>query len=72
VLTHFGDSIGESTTSSTPSMNDGNSGNNRSDLDKGNILRPTFETMTEEGHKVFEAIDFLSLLCLVGRMVKPH
>jgi hypothetical protein len=53
-------------------MNDGNSGNNRSDLDKGNILRPTFEIMTEEGHKVFEAIDFLSLLCLVGRMVKPH
>ncbi len=32
-----------------------NSGNNGSDLDKGNILKPTFNTMTEEGCKAFEA-----------------
>jgi hypothetical protein len=32
-----------------------NSGNNRSDLDKNNILKPTFDILTEEGHKVFEA-----------------
>jgi hypothetical protein len=37
-----------------------NSGTNRSDLDKNNILKPTFDTLTEEGRKVFEAyrIDF--------------
>jgi hypothetical protein len=32
-----------------------NSGNNRSDLDKGNILKPTFDTLTDEGRQVFEA-----------------
>jgi hypothetical protein len=53
--THFGDSAGESTTSSTSSMNGGNSGNNRSDLDKGNILKPTFNILMEEGRQVFEA-----------------
>jgi hypothetical protein len=36
-------------------MKGGNSGNNRSDLNKGNILKPTFDTLTEEGHKAFEA-----------------
>jgi hypothetical protein len=55
VATHFGDSVGESTTSSTSSIKGGNSGNNGSDLDKGNILKPTFDTLTEEGHKVSEA-----------------
>jgi hypothetical protein len=35
-------------------MNSGNSGHNRCDLDKGNILKPTFDTFTEEGHKAFE------------------
>jgi hypothetical protein len=35
VATHFGDSAGDSTTSSTLSMKGGNSGNNGSDLDKG-------------------------------------
>jgi hypothetical protein len=37
-----------------------NSSTNRSDLDKNNILKPTFNTLTEEGRKVFEAyrIDF--------------
>jgi hypothetical protein len=36
-------------------MKGGNSGHNRSDLDKGNILNPTFDTLMEEGHKTFEA-----------------
>jgi hypothetical protein len=51
----FGDSVGELTTSSTSSMKGGNSSNNRSDLDKGKILKPTFDTLTEEGRKVFDA-----------------
>jgi hypothetical protein len=36
-------------------MKSGNSGNNGSDLEKGNILKPTFDTLTEEGQLVFEA-----------------
>jgi hypothetical protein len=32
-----------------------NSDNNGSDLNKGNILKPTFDTMTQEGRQVFEA-----------------
>jgi hypothetical protein len=55
VATHFGDSAGDSTTSSMSSMKGENSGNNGSNLDKGNILKPTFDTWTEEDHKVFEA-----------------
>jgi hypothetical protein len=51
----FYDSAEESTTSSTSSMKGGNSGNNGSDLNKGNILKPTFDTLTYEGHKAFEA-----------------
>jgi hypothetical protein len=51
---HFGDSAGELATSSTSSMKGGNSDNNRSDLDKDNILKPTFDTLTDEGHKSFE------------------
>jgi hypothetical protein len=54
VQTHFGDSAEESTTSSTSSMKGGNSGNNGSDLNKGNILKPTFNILMEEGHKAFE------------------
>jgi hypothetical protein len=50
----FCDSAGESTTSSTSSMKGGNSGHNGSDLDKGNILKPTFNTLMEDGHKAFE------------------
>jgi hypothetical protein len=53
--THFGDSAGELTTSSTSSMKGGNSSNNGSDLDKGNILKPTLDTLMEEGHKAFKA-----------------
>jgi hypothetical protein len=55
VATHFGDSTGELTTSSMSRMKGENSDHNRSDLDKGNILKPTFDTLMEEGHKVFEA-----------------
>jgi hypothetical protein len=36
-------------------MKSGNSDNNRSNLDKGNILKPTFDTLTEEGRHAFEA-----------------
>jgi hypothetical protein len=55
VRTHFGDSTGESATSSTSSMKGGNFGNNESDLNKGNILKPTFDTLMEEGRKAFDA-----------------
>jgi hypothetical protein len=55
VQIHFVDSAGESTTSSTLSMKGGNSNNNGSDLDKGNILKVTFDTMMEEVRKAFEA-----------------
>jgi hypothetical protein len=36
-------------------MKGGNSSHNGSDLDKENILKPTFDTLAEEGHKAFEA-----------------
>jgi hypothetical protein len=32
-----------------------NSSHNRSDLNKGNFLKSTFDTLTEEGRKTFEA-----------------
>jgi hypothetical protein len=37
------------------SMKGGNSGHNGSDLNKGNILKPTFDTLMEQGRKAFEA-----------------
>jgi hypothetical protein len=37
------------------SMKGGNYGTNESDLDKNNIIKPTFNTLTEEGHNTFEA-----------------
>jgi hypothetical protein len=55
VATHFGDFVGESTTSSTPSMKGGNSSHKGSDLNRGNILKPTFDTLMKEGRKAFEA-----------------
>jgi hypothetical protein len=55
VATHFGESAGESTTSSTSSMKGENSDHEGSDIEKGNILKPTFDTLTEEGHKAFKA-----------------
>jgi hypothetical protein len=36
-------------------MKGGNSSHNRSDLNNGNILKLTFDTLMEEGHKAFEA-----------------
>jgi hypothetical protein len=45
VPTYFGDFIGESTTS-RPSSGP--------DLDKNNIVKHTFDTLTEEDHKVLE------------------
>jgi hypothetical protein len=36
-------------------MNGGNSGNNGFDLNKNNILKPTFDNLTEEGRKAFVA-----------------
>jgi hypothetical protein len=36
-------------------MKSGNSGHNRPDLDKGNILKPTFDILIEEGRKAFKA-----------------
>jgi hypothetical protein len=55
VATHFSDPAGESTTLCMSSMKGGNSSHNGSDLDKGNILKSTFDTLTEEGRKAFEA-----------------
>jgi hypothetical protein len=55
VPTYFGDSVGESTTSSTSSMKKGGSDVNGSDLNKDNITKPTFNTLTEEDHKTLEA-----------------
>jgi hypothetical protein len=55
VATHFGYSVGELTISSTLSMKGGNYSHNGSNLDKGNILKPTFDILTEESHKAFEA-----------------
>jgi hypothetical protein len=53
-------------------MKSGNSGHNGSDLDKGNILKPTFDTLTEEGRKAFEVYhtnleDLFLLRCEVMR-----
>jgi hypothetical protein len=48
-------------------MKDGNFGHNESDLDKDNIPKPTFNTITKEGHKAFEAnhtnLEELFLMC---------
>jgi hypothetical protein len=35
-------------------MKGGNLSHNGSDLDKGNILKPTFDTLMEEDRKAFE------------------
>jgi hypothetical protein len=37
------------------SMKGGNFGSNRSNLNKGNIIKPTFDTLMEEGRQAFEA-----------------
>jgi hypothetical protein len=72
VATHFSDSTGESTTSSTSRMKGGNSDNNRSDLNKGNILKPTFDTLTEECYQAFKAyiIDLRELFLSHGEVTR--
>jgi hypothetical protein len=52
VPTHFDDSVGESTTST---IKEGDSGTNRSDLNKNNIIKPTLHHLSEEDRKVIEA-----------------
>jgi hypothetical protein len=54
VRTYFCDSAGESSTSSTSSMKAENFSNNIFDLDKGNILKHTIHTVTEESRKAFD------------------
>jgi hypothetical protein len=51
-------------------MKGGNSGNNGSNLDKGNILKPTFDTLMEEGRQAFEAyiIDLRELFLSRGEV----
>jgi hypothetical protein len=51
--TYFGYFTGELTTSSMSSKKGGISDNNRSD--KGNIIKPSFDTLMEEGRKAFKA-----------------
>jgi hypothetical protein len=51
VPTHFGDIAGESITSCMSSMKKGSSDVNESDLDKNNIIKRTFDTLTEEDRK---------------------
>jgi hypothetical protein len=52
---YFGDSTGESTTSHPSSIKKGGSSVNRSKLDKNNIIKPTFDTLTKEDRKALEA-----------------
>jgi hypothetical protein len=51
-------------------MKGGNSGNNGSNLNKGNILKPTFDTLMEEGRQAFEAyiIDLRELFLSRGEV----
>jgi hypothetical protein len=72
VATHFGDSTGELTTSSTSIMKDGNSSNNECDLDTCNILKPTFDTLMEEGRQTFEAyiVDLRELFLSCGEVMR--
>jgi hypothetical protein len=72
MVTHFDDSAGKSTTSITSSMKGGNFDNNRSDLDKGNILKPTFDTLTEEDCQTFEAYiaDLMELFLLCCEVMR--
>jgi hypothetical protein len=53
-------------------MKGGNFGNNGSDLDKGNILKPTFVTLTKERWQAFEAyiVDLRELFISHCRMAR--
>jgi hypothetical protein len=55
VATHFSDFVEESTTSSMSNKKKGNSRTNGSDLNRNNIIKPTFDTLMEEGHKALES-----------------
>jgi hypothetical protein len=55
VPTHFDDSVGKSTTSRLSSLKKGGPDVNGSDLNKNNIINPTFDTLTEEDCKALEA-----------------
>jgi hypothetical protein len=52
VLTHFGDSTGELTTSS---MKKGDPSTNGSNLNKNNIIKPTLDHLSEEDRKALKA-----------------
>jgi hypothetical protein len=54
VPTHFADFARESTTSRPSSMKKGGSDINRSDLDNNNIIKTTFDTLTQEDRKALE------------------
>jgi hypothetical protein len=49
-----------------------NSDNNGSDFDRGNILKPTFDTLTKKGRKAFKAYltDLKELLLLRWEMMR--
>jgi hypothetical protein len=53
-------------------MKGGNSDNNGSDIDNGNILKPTFDTLMEEGHKAFKAYrtNLKELIMLRGKVTR--
>jgi hypothetical protein len=85
VRTHFGNSVGESTRATTSTRGwkhilatplragDGNSDNNGSDLNKGNNLKPTFDTLMEDGCKAFNAFcSNLKELFLLRHEVTRH
>jgi hypothetical protein len=55
VPTHFGDSARESTISHPSRKNKGGSDVNKSNLNKDNTIKPTFDTLTEEDRMVLEA-----------------
>jgi hypothetical protein len=52
-------------------MKGGNSGTNGSDVDKSNIFKPTFNILTKEGRKAFEAYraDFEELILSHGEVM---
>jgi hypothetical protein len=72
VATHFGDSAVELTTSRTLSMKEGNSSTYRSDFDNNNIIKPTFNTLIEDGRKALKAyrIDLNELFYLHYEMTR--
>jgi hypothetical protein len=55
VPTHFGNFALESTTSCPLSLKKGGFGVNGSDIDKNNIIKPTFDPLTEEDRKALKA-----------------